>query len=69
MQASWNQHQRIWLTNVLGARKCHESLICMMIMKQAAITKYGYLSVSTDVGRLQISIKAGNQISVYTHVS
>ena len=49
VQASWNQHQSAWLANEHGARECHETLISMMRQLQVAISKYGYLSVSSDV--------------------
>merc|ERR1712166_203096 len=49
VQASWNQHQSSWLAKEHDARACHERLIRMMRKLQAAISKYGYLSESTDV--------------------
>ena len=48
VQASWNQHQKSWLATELGAHECHERLNRMMRQLQAAISKYGYLSVSTE---------------------
>ena len=49
VQVSWNQHQSTWLATDHGARECHERLISMMRQLQAAISKYGYLSESSDV--------------------
>ena len=57
VQASWNQHQSTWLANEHGARECHERLIPMMRKLQAAISKYGYLSESTDVWSSSIQEK------------
>lgn len=49
VQASWNQHQSTWLANEHDARECHERIVHMTRELQAAISKYGYLSETTDV--------------------
>ena len=49
VQASWNRHQITWLANEHGAQECHERLIRVMRKLQAVISRYGYLSESTDV--------------------